>query len=420
MKASHKVGLALILCYLVAWLDRMAINMTILAMGEELKIGPDRVGWVLSAFFLGYALFQIPGGALADRIGPRKVILGALAWWSVFTALTGAATSLVGMLVIRFFFGVGEGVFPASVWKVLGGWFSRKNRATANALVISAIALGPALTPLILAPVLDRWGWRACFYMLGVCGVVCVLVVWRTVANTIRDGKGVSPEELEEYEADARSEAANAEGTLEKAGFADLLRTPIIWVLFFIALIANITMYGWLTWLPSYLMKVKGLDLKNTAFAASLPFMFATIGCMGGGWISDKFFRGKRKYLVFGCQVVGGICLYLFTQVTDRTTYMVLQSIAGFLLFMGSAAIWSLPMILLPTRVMGAGSGFINTGGQIGGFITNIVIGYVITWRGGNYAAGFEVMLGALAVAATLVILGIREKKPMAAAPANG
>lgn len=412
MKASYKVGLALIFCYVVAWLDRMAINMTILSMGEELGIGPDRIGWVLSAFFLGYALFQIPGGALADRFGPRKVILVALGWWSVFTALTGTAASLWSMLAIRFFFGVGEGIFPASVWKVLGNWYTRKNRATANALVISAIALGPAITPLILAPMLAHYSWRIAFYCLGLCGIACLVVVWRYVGNSIQEGRGVTAAELAEYEADARSEAANSEGHLEKAGFADLLKTPIVWVLFSVALVANITMYGWLNWLPSYLVKAKGLDLKGTAFAASVPFMFATIGCMSGGWISDRFFRGRRKWLIFLCQAIGGTCLYFFTRVEDMTTYMILQSVAGFLLFMGSAAVWSLPMILLPTKVMGAGSGFINTGGQIGGFITNILIGYVITWSGGSYSAGFTVMLGALALAATLVLVGIREKKP--------
>ncbi|MBI5543737.1 MAG: MFS transporter, partial [Deltaproteobacteria bacterium] len=224
MKASLKVGLALIFCYLVAWLDRMAINMTILSMGEDLHIGPDRIGWVLSAFFLGYALFQIPGGALADRIGPRRVILIALAWWSVFTALTGVAGSLASMLAIRFLFGIGEGIFPASVWKVLGNWFTRKNRATANALVLSAIALGPALTPLLLAPMLARWGWRACFWALGTCGLVCLVVVYRFVANSIHEGRDVKPEELSEYEADTRSEAANAEGNLEKSTFGGLLR----------------------------------------------------------------------------------------------------------------------------------------------------------------------------------------------------
>lgn len=409
IKASHKVGAALVMCYLVAWLDRMAINMTIPFMAADLNIGPEKIGWILSAFFLGYSIFQIPGGILADRIGPRKVILAALCWWSVFTAVTGMVFTLPAMLATRFLFGVGEGVFPASVWKVLGQWFTKKNRATANAVVISSIALGPALTPLLLAPVISTMGWRYCFYLLGICGVLCVVTAYFSVTNSIYDSKTATKEEVREYEADAKSQAANAEASVEKTSFGELLKTPVIWVLFFIGLIFNITMYGWLTWLPSYLMKVKGLDLKGTAYAASIPFMFATVGCVCAGYVSDRWFRGRRKYLVFGCQVLGGLCLYAFTRAADYTTYMILQCAAGFLLFMACGAAGALSMILIPTRLMGAGSGFVNTGGQIGGFLTNIIIGYVIAFRGGDYSAGFDVMLGALVLAAVVVLLGVRE-----------
>jgi sugar phosphate permease len=420
IKASHKVGLALVLCYLVAWLDRMAISMTIPSIQRDLGVGARETGWMVSAFFLGYALFQIPGGTLADRFGPRRVILGALAWWSVFTALTGRAAGVGAMLGTRFLFGVGEGVFPASVWKVLGNWFTKKNRATANALVISSIALGPALTPWVLRPILARYGWRTCFLFLGVMGVLCLFVAHRYVQSSIREAQGVPADELAEYEEDERSQAANAEGTIQTTSLAGLLKVPIVWVLFLVALVANVAMYGWLTWLPTYLEKARGLDLKGMTVGASLPFVFGTIGCVLGGWVSDRFFRGRRKYLILACQVLGGLCLFAFTRVQDKTMYMVAQCAAGFLLFMGSAAVWALPMILLPTRLMGAGSGFINTGGQIGGVLSGVLIGAYVSYRGENYAAGFELMLGALALAALLVLVGIHEAKPKTSATPPG
>jgi len=414
-KTSYKVGLAVLLCYLVAWLDRMAINMTLPLISKELEVGPKEMGWILSAFFLGYALFQIPGGMLADRIGPRKVILVALAWWSLFTALTGVVGGLVSMLVVRFLFGIGEGVFPASVWKVIGNWYTKKNRATANAIILSSVAFGPALSSLLLAWFLPALGWRVSFYVLGAAGVICVLAAWLYITNSIHNHPKVSREELEEFEQDSRSQAANAEQTLEKASFGDLLRSPAIWVLFFVALIYNLTMYGWLNWLPSYLSNVKGLSLQRTGFVGALPFFFGGLGCMVAGYVSDRWFRGRRKYLVFGCQALGGVCLYLFTQLNDPLLYNIAQVVAGFLLFMAAGAFWTLPMILLPPRLMGSGSGFINTGGQIGGFLTNILIGQVIAWNNNDYASGFHVMLGALVVAAGLVLVGIREQP--AAAP---
>jgi sugar phosphate permease len=414
-KTSYKVGLAVLLCYLVAWLDRMAINMTIPFISKELEVGPERIGWILSAFFLGYALFQIPGGMMADRIGPRKVILVALAWWSVFTALTGVVGGLTSMLVVRFLFGVGEGVFPAAVWKVIGNWYTKKNRATANSVIISSVAFGPALSSLLLAWFLPILGWRASFFVLGGAGVVCVLVAWLYITNSIHANPKVSAEELAEFERDTLSQAANSEQTLEKASFGDLLRSPAIWVLFFVALIYNLTMYGWLNWLPSYLLNVKGLSLTKTGLLGALPFLCGGIGCTLAGYVSDRWFRGRRKFLVFGCQALGGVCLYLFTQINDPFLYSIAQCIAGFLLFMAAGAIWALPMILVPPRLMGAGAGFINTGGQIGGFLTNLLIGWVIELNNNDYATGFHVMLGALVVAALLVLVGIREQS--AAAP---
>jgi sugar phosphate permease len=409
MKASYKVGLVMMACYLVAWLDRMAINMAIPFMSKDLGVGPDKIGWILSAFFAGYALCQVPGGLLSDKFGPRVVILGALTWWTLFTAGTGVATTLGALLAVRFLFGVGEGLFPASVWKVIGQWYTKKNRATANALVLSSIAIGPALTPLLLAPVLKAYGWRVAFYLLGVIGLFTVLLAKRFIFNSIKDYPNVATREVDEFEQDARSAAAHTEKGLENAGYRELLRSRAVWALFFTALAGNITMYGWLNWLPTYLMKVKGLDLKSMAFAASLPFAFGAVGLMISGWVSDRWFRGRRKMLVIAAQVLGGLALYGFTRVENATSFMTLQCIAGFLLFISVGAAWAMPMVLLPSKLMGAGSGLINMGGQIGGFLTNIIIGYVITYTGGSYAAGFNVLFGGLVLSGTCLLLGVRE-----------
>jgi sugar phosphate permease len=419
MKASTKVGLVLLVSYLVAWLDRMAINMAVPFIAKDLTIGADKIGWILSAFFAGYALCQIPGGLLADKLGPRKVILIALAWWTFFTWLTGVATGLTVLLVTRFLFGVGEGLFPASVWKVIGQWFTKKNRATANALILSSVAIGPAVTPILLAPVLKTYGWRAAFYVLGGIGCLTLVLAYRFIHDSVRQYPGAKIEEIEQYDADVASDVAQAEksGAAQAGSFRDLLRSRTVWALFFTALAGNITMYGWLNWLPSYLMKVKGLDLKSMAFAASLPFAFGAIGCMAAGWVSDRWFRGRRKVLVLACQILGGLALFGFTQVGNATGFMAMQCIAGLLLFMAVGAIWAMPMVLLPPKLMGSGSGFINMGGQIGGFLTNIIIGYVITWSGNSYAAGFNVLFGGLAIGAACMLFGVREKQEMPAPP---
>ncbi len=417
MKASYKVGLALILCYLVAWLDRMAIALTIPAMEGELGLEPQTKGYIISAFFLGYALFQVPGGLLADRFGPRRVIIAALSWWSCFTALTGMMRSLRSMIAVRFLFGVGEGIFPASVWKVISQWFTKKNRASANALIISSIAVGPAITPFVLVPLLKHVGWRGTYYCIGLLGVICVLVAWRYVYDSIEAGRGVGAEELAEYRAESSSAVANLEATGDQASFASILRTPLVWVIFFVGVIGNVGLYGWLQWLPDFFKKEHHLEGAAYMFATATPWIAASVGCALGGFISDRYFRGRRKYLVVLCQLGGVAGLYAFTRVQGAglVTGMAFQAVAGFCFFMGTAAIWSLPVNLLPAKVMGTASGLINTGGQIGGVLSGVVIGTYIKMQGGNYMRMWDVVLAAGLVNAVLVLGGIWEKK--AAAP---
>ncbi|MDD5170958.1 MAG: MFS transporter, partial [Syntrophales bacterium] len=223
MKAKYRVALVIMICYLVAWLDRMAISMTVPFMMKDLNFSATAAGSIMGAFFLTYSLCQMPGGMLSDRIGPRKVITGALAWWSAFTAFTGAVSSLTNILAVRFLFGIGEGFFPAPVWKTIGNWFNKKERATANSVILSTVALGPAITPLIVAPVIAVFGWRAAFYLLGFAGLVCAVLAWKYMADSPRECRDISTQELAAYEGERAAEAAAGDAKLAKASLRQLM-----------------------------------------------------------------------------------------------------------------------------------------------------------------------------------------------------
>ena len=411
MKAKYKVALVVMVCYLVAWLDRMAISMAVPEMMKELNWSASSVGTIMSAFFLGYALFQMPGGMLSDKIGPRKVITGALAWWSVFTGLTGAVASFSSMILTRFLFGVGEGVFPGPVWKVIGNWFSRKERATANSLILTTVTLGPAITPLIVAPILGSYGWRMLFYFLGVMGVICVALSWLYIANTPKEHKSISKQELDEHEAACAADALTGDKTLAKASLKQLMASPAIWILFISVLTLTITIYGYLTWLPAYLTKVRGLSLAKVGVAASIPFFFASIGMALSGWMSDKFFSNRRKVLVIISELLGAFFLYQFFNVADMGTAQIYQCIAAFFLYMALGAIWTLPVLMIPEHLMGSGAGFVNTGGQLGGFLAPMAIGFMIDFFGGDYVAGFKVLIGSTLISSCIIALFVKDKK---------
>lgn len=411
MNSKLKLGMVVMFCYVVAWLDRMAISMTVPAMMKDLGFSATAVGSIMSAFFLGYAAFQMPGGYLSDKIGPRKVITGALAWWSIFTAATGAVSSLTSMLVVRFLFGIGEGVFPGPVWKLIGNWFSKKDRATANSVILSTVCFGPALTPLLVAPILAAWGWRATFYVLGALGVVCVILSWLYIANTPKEHKSITKEELERHEAEVAADALAADKKLAKASLGQLMASPAIWILFISVLTLTITIYGYLMWLPAYLTKVRGLSLMKVGFLASMPFFIAAIGMGMSGWLSDKYFRNNRKLLVIISELLGAFFLYQFYNVADLWTAQIMQCVAAFFLYMALGAIWTLPVLMIPEHLMGSGAGFVNTGGQLGGFLAPIFIGYMIDYYGGDFASGFNALIISILVSAVIVALFVKDKK---------
>jgi len=414
MKAKYRVALVIMVCYLVAWLDRMCISMAIPFMMKDLEFSATAAGSIMGAFFLTYSLFQMPGGIVSDKIGPRKVISGALVWWSAFTAFTGMVSSLTNILTVRFLFGIGEGMFPAPVWKTIGNWFNKKERATANSVILSTVALGPAITPIIMAPIIANYGWRAAFYILGAAGFLCALLSWRYLSDTPRQCRDISPQELAEYEAERAAEAAAGDTKLAKASLGQLLASPIIWVLFTVWFTLTIAMYGYMTWLPTYLMKVRGLSLMSAGVAASIPFFFAAIGTGISGWIMDKFFKNNGKVLIIIAELLGAFFLYQFFNVADNTAAQIYQCIAAFFLWMALGAFWSVAVLVIPEHLMGSGSGFVNTGGQFGGFIAPIAIGFMIDYFGGNFASGFNVLIGSTILSAAIVALFLNNRKPEA------
>jgi MFS family permease len=176
MKHRHRVLGMLILLFAITYLDRVSISVAGPRMQQDLNIDPVGWGWVTGVFALSYCLFEIPTGALGDRIGARRVLTRIVLWWSAFTSLTGTMSNYYLLLFTRFCFGAGEaGAFPNSA-VVVSRWFPRTQRASISGITLMASQIGGAVAPLLVVPIQMRYGWRASFYVFGVLGVI-----WATV-----------------------------------------------------------------------------------------------------------------------------------------------------------------------------------------------------------------------------------------------
>ena len=399
-KVRHTVLAVLFGTSIISFLDRIAMSVAMPYIAADYHLGPVETGLVMSIFFAGYSISQVPGGMLADRFGVRRVATYAMLMWSGFTALTGIVTSVAQMMITRFLFGLGEGVFPSCAFKTVAIWFPAKERATANAIRLAASPLGAALAPLVVVAIMSMWGWKAVFLTMFVPGFLMALLFWLFVADRPSESALVSRAELAEIEEGGDTPD---QGIEEKPSFRTVLCEPNIFKYFLVIFAYDIAYWGFTTWLPTYLVKVRGFSMVQMGLAASLPFFAGALGAILGGWISQRFFRTSRRTPLIIAQIVTAGLLYLIYTVTSLPMLIVCETLAGFCLNFFVAAFWALPMNSVPKRLMGIASGFINMGGQLAAFISPICIGYLVGAKGGGFNHAFMFLMAAVFISLLVV-----------------
>ena len=404
-KKRNIILLILFITWTVCYMDRMVMTVAIPYIAKDFNLTSVEMGVVISAFFLGYALFQIPGGMLADKFGARKVMAIAVSWWSAFTAFTGMATSLLSMLIIRFLFGLGEASFPGGSWKTVSTWFPKKERATANSFMLSSNSLGPAIAPLFVVGIMAAFSWRSVFYFLFIPGMIVVALILYFVRNKPEDSNMISPEELKII-----NEKDPEECSANKLSFRDVVKLPGVWKIFFTFFAFDIVFWGFSSWIPTYLVNARGFKLVKMGIIASLPFFAGTIGTVAGGYFSDKYFVGKRRFVIIISLISTALCLILTYITPNEALAMTFLTFTGFFVCMAFGGIWALPMNILPSEVMGSSSRLINFAGQIAGFISPIAIGFLVQMAGGSFGIAFAFLVVACLIS-TSIAFTIHEKK---------
>ena len=397
MVAAKQRNLILFLLF-IGWaignFDRYFINYAVLSISEDLQLSPTSTGLILSSFFAGYALMQIPGGWLADRFGSRRVLMVSVLMWSIFTALTGAVWSLASMIAIRFVFGIGEGGFQPSSSKLISQTFPMDKRAWAMSIMLSSGGIVSLIVPLLSAYMLTTIGWRISFVILGGIGFLITILYWAFIKL---------PENVKEEE--IRSADEKQQGI-----FKQLLKTPLMLNLFIAYYSIYAINWGLATWLPTYLVNVRGLDLISLGWAQTIPGLAMIVAMFLAGYVIDRLPLGKEKIVGAVACVVVSVLLYLMFNAPSVMVFVTYQTIV--ILFI-SFVMLLLPAIILkrlPSSVTGTSMGIANTGGQLAGFITPLAIGYIVQTFNGSYNAAFW-MLIVFAVICTVSLLTLNFKK---------
>lgn len=397
MQDKYKVLLMVWLLQFVNYLDRINLSIAAPTMMKELSIRPNRFGFVLAAFTFGYAIAQIPGGYLADRFGAKRLLIVSPMLWSAFTGLTGLAASLAALILVRILFGMAEGLSNGPSFKFIGDYFPAEQRSAANGAYLSALALGPAFVAPIAVWFLARVGWQGMFIWFTIPGLLMALLIWLVIPKSVPDRAAAQPTVADDFAAGA------ARGQDSHTNLGEVIKRPVSWLIFAAYMAFNVAFWGFLGWMPSYLSMARHIELKNLGFAASVPYIAGTVGLIVFGLLGSKVFYRYRCLMVAALYVAAGVSLYVTYNVSTPEQSILGLSAAALFLYGGFGPVWSLVLDLTPQSARGAFSGFVNCGGQIGGFFAPIVVGYIVN-ETASFTGGFLFMIAALMIGASCFI----------------
>jgi len=373
----------------ITYIDRVSISFAAPSIRHDLGLSAVQMGWAFTAFGWAYALFEIPGGFLGDWMGPRKVLMRIVVWWSAFTAATGWAWSFSSLTVTRFLFGMGEaGCFP-NLTKAFTTWLPENERVRAQGIMWLSARWGGAFTPPLVALVMAWVGWRHAFEIFG-----CIGLVWATVFFLwYRDDPLKNPK-LNQAERELLRESSKLASGHGDVPWGKLLASPQVWLLCAQYFCLSYGWYFYVTWLPTYLREGRHLEITSTALLSVLPLFCGGLGNPVAVLVGSRLAKingdvGKTRRIIayFGFAGASGFLVFS-TTVHDPVLAMLAIGLASFCNDLVMPGAWAAAMDVGGTHA-GTVSGAMNMWGNIGGALCPLVIGYILDWTHNDWNLTF-------------------------------
>ncbi|QGZ64808.1 MFS transporter [Paraburkholderia acidisoli] len=393
----------------INYIDRTVLSAAAPRIQSQFHLSAVEMGVVMSAFFWSYALLQLPAGFLADRFGQKKVLGFAVVWWSLATAVTGLANGFKSLVALRVALGVGEaGAYPSNAG-IASKWFPRRERATVAGIFDSGSKLGGAIALPLIAAMLTAFDWKLTFAITGLLGLIW-FVVWQfTFSDSPRQHKWVNAEELAHIESDALT--GQHDGA--RPSLRQLLKHRNIWAMCIGFFMINYNSYFFITWLPTYLVKARGMTMMEMGWMASLPLLASIVVEIFAGWASDRVFASgklsltatRKLFLVIGLLMASSIGFAAFAE--SAWVAVLLLCIAKSGTTVAASQVWALPGDVAPRNAVSMVAGIQNTVSNLGGVVGPIVTGAIVGATGSFVPALlFSSALIAIAIVNYLFLLG--------------
>ncbi|WP_395757088.1 MFS transporter [Achromobacter sp. EB05] len=417
-RSRYLIMVMLFITVVINYLDRSNLSIAAPALKDEFGLDTVHEGLILSAFGWTYAAMQIPGGWLVDRVSPRVLYAAALILWSAATFFMGFAGSFVILFVLRLAVGALEApAYPINN-RVVTTWFPEKERATAIGFYTSGQFVGLAFLTPVLAWLQHHYGWHMVFVSTGLLGIVWG-VLWYLIYREPRQFKGANAAEIELIQKGGGVVDLDKRVTEKKAPFNwnDLglvMSQRKLWGVYLGQFCLTSTLWFFLTWFPTYLVKYRGMDFIKSGFLASVPFLAAFIGVLCSGVLSDFLIRrGATVGLARKLPIILGLLIstsMIGANFTDSTPWVIFFLALAFFGNGLASITWSLVSALAPVRLLGLTGGVFNFVGNLSSICTPIVIGFLVSKDSFAPAIAYVSSLALLGALSYILLVGKVER----------
>jgi sugar phosphate permease len=400
-RVRYLVLLLTVAAYMITYLDRVLLSAAVPSIQKEFGFSLVTMGWVLGAYQIAYAVFQIPGGWLGDRFGARWSLAAVVVWWSAFTALTALTWSALTLAVCLFLFGMGEaGAFPIAT-RSLSRWMLPSERGFAQGATHAGSRLGGALTPVLAVTLIAHFGWRMPFFTFALVGIVWAAVWFGYYRNTPGEHSGTNEAERQLI----AGALGSAPGRSASVPWRAILSQPQTWLLSGMYCCYGYNIGIFLTWFPKYLQASRGLDLQHMGLYASLPLLAGFAGDLCGGTLSDFLLRRSgnlklaRRAVATSGFVLTACAIPLACFTSDPLASIGFFCLAVFGLELTVGISWAITLDI-GGNYAGSVSAVMNTWGNLGATAAAALTGYIVANSG--WQAAFLVLAGLAVLAAVL------------------
>jgi ACS family hexuronate transporter-like MFS transporter len=409
----------------INYVDRQVIGILKPTLEKEFGWTEIDYGWIVFAFQTAYAIGLLGVGRLMDRFGTKKgfafsivvwslaamahawavgiglAVLGIFAFFGIEAAAVGLSVSVIGFIVARFALGIGEaGNFPASI-KTVAEWFPKKERALATGIFNSGTNIGALATPLLVPLIVVAWGWYEAFIITGALGFIW-LVFWLILYRKPEDHPSLSKAELAHIQSDPQE-------PIVKIPWARLFPHRQTWAFAIGKFLTDPIWWVYLFWLPDFLNKQHGLELKNFGLPLAVIYIIADVGSIGGGWISGALIKrgwsinAGRKTAMLICALA--VVPIIFASITSNLwVAVILIGIAAAAHQGWSANIFTLASDMFPKQAVGSVVGIGGMAGAIGGMFIAKLVAYILDSTG-SYVPIFAIAASAYLIALLVIHL---------------